>query len=336
MYALLFLQLGALAWLAARGFTNEDARTRQFLVALAAGLVPGLWVLAVGPGHVWLSAASAAIAGSMIWWQASKLSAAYREAVRELRLRREQLCAERENHSREMEGAAAIVSHELRNPLASIKCLASHLSGRITDTATVQRLNVISLEADRLNGVVDRFESMSRPLTALTLAPVRPLALAQELRLLLDARLLQAKVPLEITGDPRVEIEADQDKLLRALLHLVLNATQASPAGQAVAIDIRGGAPGGATIEIVDRGQGTNAQELGRLRKPFSSTRSGGAGLGVAVARALIEQHGGRLSFRSAVGRGTTVTIYLPTRPADEHLAPDDVLAAMKHVEHRD
>jgi signal transduction histidine kinase len=54
---------------------------------------------------------------------------------------------------------------------------------------------------------------------------------------------------------------------------------------------------------------------LERVKRPYYTTREGGTGLGIAVARALVEQHGGRLAFASTPGRGTTVTIELPRSP---------------------
>ena len=69
---------------------------------------------------------------------------------------------------------------------------------------------------------------------------------------------------------------------------------------------------------------------LDRIRKPYFTTKEGGTGLGVAVARGLIEQHGGRLEFRSAAGKGTTVTISLPTK-AKPCLRLPNPLRAHKH-----
>jgi hypothetical protein len=54
---------------------------------------------------------------------------------------------------------------------------------------------------------------------------------------------------------------------------------------------------------------------LDRIRKPYFTTKVGGTGLGVAVARGIIEQHGGRLEYASIVGRGTTASVYIPTKP---------------------
>jgi signal transduction histidine kinase len=107
-----------------------------------------------------------------------------------------------------------------------------------------------------------------------------------------------------------------------------MNAVQASKAGQTVTVEV-GGAAGTAQVKVIDRGEGMTGEVLERLKRPPFSGRKGGAGLGVAVARTLIEQHGGRLLYDSAPGRGTTATVELPQRPP-AHAAPKLVPEALR------
>src|SRR6185369_6243224 len=124
--------------------------------------------------------------------------------------------------------------------------------------------------------------------------------IARELKLLLDARANGAGVSLELTGRSDLEAEVDRRKLQRALFCLVMNAVQASAAGQTVTIEVGPGpAPGNVRIKVVDRGPGMSRDVLERLKRPPFTTREDAAGLGVAVARTLIEQHGGRLEYDS-------------------------------------
>jgi two-component system sensor histidine kinase PilS (NtrC family) len=256
------------------------------------------------------------------------MAAAYDKVAIELGARREELCSVGEDRTRELEGAAARLAHQMKNPLASIKCLSAHMArGCTLDAKTVERLEVVSAEADRLESIVDGFVSLSRGLGDLTLARTRPYEIARELKLLLDVRANDAGVTLELTGRADLEVEGDARKLQRALFCLVMNAVQASPAGQTVTIDVGSPvvsspalAPGPAClphlgIRVVDRGEGMSREVLERLKRPPFSTRKDGAGLGVAVARTLIEQHGGRLDYASTPGQGTTATIELPRRP---------------------
>jgi signal transduction histidine kinase len=65
-------------------------------------------------------------------------------------------------------------------------------------------------------------------------------------------------------------------------------------------------------MRVIDRGAGMSRDVLERIQKPYFTTREGGTGLGVAVARGLVEQHGGHLAYESAPGKGTTVIVDLP------------------------
>jgi signal transduction histidine kinase len=247
------------------------------------------------------------------------VAAAYDKVAIELGARREELCSVGEDRTRELEGAAAHLAHQMKNPLASIKCLSAHMArGCSLDAKTVERLEVVSKEADRLESIVDGFVSLSRGLGDLRLERARLYELVLELKLLLDVRANDAGVTLELTGRPDLELDVDAKKMTRALFCLVMNAVQASPSGRTVTIEVAP-APRPATehvhVKIVDRGEGMSRDVLERLKRPPFSTRKEGAGLGVAVARTLIEQHGGHLEYESAPGQGTTATIALPNRP---------------------
>jgi len=87
---------------------------------------------------------------------------------------------------------------------------------------------------------------------------------------------------------------------------------QASPTGASVGIDVAKTGRDGIEIRVKDAGAGMPPEVLDRIRKPYFTTKEGGSGLGVAVARGLIEQHGGQLRYESAPGKGTTAVILLP------------------------
>ena len=285
----------------------------------------------VSPDYLVLMAGSLVVTavGIADFW--SYMTAAYEKVALELGLRREELCSVGEDATRELEGAAAHLAHEMKNPLASIKCLSAHLARGCfsLDRRVVERLEVVSSEAGRLESIVDGFLSMSRGLGELNLTATRPHEVAHELKLLLEARAAEVGVTLEVTGDADLEIVADPRKLHRALFYLTMNAVQASGPGQTVTIQIDGGASPATVasrIQVVDRGRGMTKETLERLERPPFVSDNGGAGLGVAVARALVEQHGGRLEFESAPGRGTRASIELPHAAAVAAAAPPRLL----------
>jgi signal transduction histidine kinase len=208
---------------------------------------------------------------------------------------------------------AARLAHEVKNPLAAIKGLSKHMARAASDPKTAERLAIVAAEADRLQAIVDGFLSFSRGLDDLKLEPVRPHEVARELAVLLETRAEEAGVGIDVTGDAELALDADERKLRQALLNLVLNAVQASPRGARVSVGVERDCLG-ARITVRDDGVGMSADVLSRIARPYFTTKEGGSGLGVAVARGLIEQHGGQLEFKSAAGKGTTASVILPMK----------------------
>jgi signal transduction histidine kinase len=237
----------------------------------------------------------------------------YERAALELAERREELCSENEDRSRALEGMAARLAHEVRNPLAAIKGLSTHMARNAGDQKTAERLAIVAAEADRLQAIVDGFLSFSRGLDDLNLSTLRPFEVARELAVLLEMRAQEAGVALDVSGDKNLALYADARKLRQALLNLVLNAIQASPRDATVSVSVVGECER-ALITVHDDGIGMTPDVLDRIRKPYFTTKEGGSGLGVAVARGLVEQHGGQIEFRSTTGKGTTVSIRLPMK----------------------
>jgi signal transduction histidine kinase len=238
----------------------------------------------------------------------------YERAAMELAERREELCTENEDRTRALEGMAARLAHEVKNPLAAIKGLSVHMARNASDPKTAERLAIVAAEADRLQGIVEGFLTFSRGLDDLVLAPTKPHEVARELAVLLETRAEDAGVALELSGDPGLVLDADARKLRQALLNVVINAIQASPRGATVRLAVSRSCGEGARITVHDDGTGMTPEVLDRIRKPYFTTKEGGTGLGVAVARGLVEQHGGRMEFKSIPGTGTTVTITLPMK----------------------
>jgi signal transduction histidine kinase len=244
----------------------------------------------------------------------SYVSTAYERVAFELVSRREELCNEGEGRTRALEGVAARLAHEVKNPLAAIKGLSAHMARSATDPKMAERLGIVAAEADRLQSIVESYLSFSRGLGELDVSPTAPYEIARELGLLLETRAADAGVTLEVIGSPDVKLNADARKLRQALLNFVLNAMQASTSGQKVTVDIGKacGVDGFLRLKVIDQGAGMSREVLERIRKPYFTTREEGTGLGVAVARGIVEQHGGHVSYESAPGKGTTVVIDLP------------------------
>lgn len=281
------------------------------------------------PEYVTIAFASAAMSLIAVHSIGQAISGAYERITLELAERREELCSENEGRTRALEGIAARLAHEVKNPLAAIKGLSSHMARglhpdvdvmRMDVTKMKERLAIVAAEAERLQEIVDGFLSFSRGLDDLTVAPTRPHDIARELSLLLETRAADAGVTIEVRGSRELSLDADAKKLRQALLNLVLNAMQASSKGSVVTLEIaKSCADGAAIVRVMDRGAGMTPEILDRIRKPYYTTKEGGSGLGIAIARGIIEQHGGTLRLESASGRGTTATITLPACAKQKH-----------------
>jgi signal transduction histidine kinase len=264
------------------------------------------------PEYVAISLISLVFIAFSIYQMGCRITRAHEQVALELWERREELCTENEDRTKALEGIAARLAHEVKNPLAAIKGLSVHMARTSTDPKVAERLSIVAAEADRVQSILDGFLSFSRGLDDLKVAATNPHQVARELALLLETRAADHGVTLDVGGTPDLSVNADARKLRQALMNLVLNAMQASPSGGTVDIDIAKTGRDGIEIRVKDQGPGMPPEVLDRIRKPYFTTKEGGSGLGVAVARGLIEQHGGQLRYESAPGKGTTAVIALP------------------------
>jgi signal transduction histidine kinase len=292
------------------GFVGLALLSRTSALAATLPLASGL----ATPEYVSLALLASVFGMMGVYRIGCTMTRGYERAAMELAERREELCTENEDRTRALEGMAARLAHEVKNPLAAIKGLSVHMARNATDPKTAERLAIVAAEADRLQGIVEGFLTFSRGLDDLVLAPTKPHEVARELAVLLETRAEDAGVTLELSGDESLVLDADARKLRQALLNIVLNAIQASPRGATVRLAVSRSCGEGARLTVRDDGTGMSPEVLDRIRKPYFTTKEGGTGLGVAVARGLVEQHGGRLEYKSVPGTGTTVTISLPMK----------------------
>ena len=220
----------------------------------------------------------------------------------------------------------SVVSHELRTPLTSLKgALGLLTSGVITALPEPgQELARIALDsADRLARIVDEICDLERLSAGQLVLQRRPHSLGDVVRHAVDAVAVQAQqagvVVRTSVGD--ITTWVDGARTTQALAHLLENAVRAS--GPGAEVTVRGSATDdGVLVEVEDHGCGIDPRDLDRVFGSFTrgdcsdARPHGGTGLGLALARSVVEAHGGRLTARSAVGHGTTFTLALPQRSA--------------------
>ena len=221
----------------------------------------------------------------------------------------------------------AVLSHELKNPLAPILNWAQLLHEENVDAPTrVRALEAIERNARLQARIVDDLLDVSRATTGKLALNIAPIALRPVIQAAIDAVRATAKaksIGLEVEIDPRAgPMLGDAERLQQVLWNLLSNAIKFTPPGGRVEIRLAR-VDGTLQLEVRDNGRGIRPALLPRLFERFwqadpSTTReSGGLGLGLAVVRSLVELHGGSVSADSAgEGHGATFTVRLPL-PSD-------------------
>ncbi len=203
------------------------------------------------------------------------------------------------------------ILHGIKNSLTAVKALVQLGLRNPAEGPSHARLATIQEAVARMQEILDGYLSSARPLEE-----VKPLRtelgqLVSETLLLLNAQASQAGVRLLARGG--AVVEADSRRLKGALVNLVANAIEATPPGGEVVVEVRPCA-GEAELVVRDTGRGMPPETLRRVGTPFFTTRQGGTGLGVALARSVIALHGGSMRYESQPGKGTTVRATLPSR----------------------
>jgi signal transduction histidine kinase len=210
-------------------------------------------------------------------------------------------------------GMAAMVAHEVRNPLGILRGQVELARERLPVEAPPrerERFDEMLAEIDRLNRITQEFLALARDLP-IEPAPVDLAALVRAI--VDDAKTAAKEATIEVAAPDALEVSADAGKLRQAILNLVLNAVQVGGASVTVRVEVaRAGAR--ARITVADDGPGVPAELAPTLFEPFVGSRKGGSGLGLAVARRIAERHDGTLVLESTPGeRGARFSIYLPT-----------------------
>jgi signal transduction histidine kinase len=204
------------------------------------------------------------------------------------------------------------VAHEIRNPLNFISLSVDHLIDKPVDESSKELLQRIKQEIKRLDSLVGNFLAYGKPLKIVP-KPVKIINLIEETLSLVYAR--AEKVGVEIVKKYDIDdvtIEADPELIKTCLFNVFQNSFQAMPDGGELTIAVI--SENNSTIlSMSDTGSGLDEKIIGKVFEPFFTTRERGLGLGLAMTKRVIEEHGGMVSFRSSAGNGSTVEFILPT-----------------------
>ncbi|MDD2582554.1 MAG: ATP-binding protein [Desulfuromonadaceae bacterium] len=204
----------------------------------------------------------------------------------------------------------AILAHEIRNPLAGIKGYAQVIAKKPEDERNGGFARRIVLETLRLETLVSDLLSYARSERNSTAAvDIGEVAVHTADLLRHEAEQLHVEIVSECPEG--ILIPGNRDRLSQALLNIGKNAVQAVSDGGTVRITVET-AGRQAIIRVCDDGQGINLEDMSRIFEPFFTTKARGSGLGLALCRKIIEEHGGKIAVQSVAGEGTSVTIAIP------------------------
>jgi len=218
---------------------------------------------------------------------------------------------------------AAVVAHEINNPLAGILTYAKLLRkwidrGEMKDQKLAEAaecLDLISGESRRCGDIVRNLLTFSRT-APMNVATTDLNAIVDRAVRLVGHQLEMAGIELQLDLDDDLpKVQCDSAQIEQVLLALIMNAIDAVPHGGNLWLRTRmTPANDGVEIEVRDDGTGISAEVLSHIFEPFQTTkeRGHGVGLGLAISHSIVERHRGQIRVQSELGKGTTVTVTLP------------------------
>jgi PAS domain S-box-containing protein len=210
---------------------------------------------------------------------------------------------------------AAMIVHEVRNPLATVYMALTGFKQMALPPAGQLRLELAVEESERLQRLLNEILAYSRE-QKLAEEKIEMGMLVEELQQslqvlpLADGRQIVVK-----TDGKQLTVTGDRDKLKQVFINLVTNACEAIPAGEQVTWKVESQPNHWIRIQIHNGGTPIPPEILPKLTQPFVSTKPGGNGLGLAITKRIVEAHGGSLAIASDAEQGTFVVVKLPALP---------------------
>jgi len=225
-------------------------------------------------------------------------------------------------HARRVEELSASIAHEIRNPITAARSLVQQMGEDPSARDNVEYASVALEELERVERSVSHLLRFAREedlnLREVPLADVVDSAVET-----LRERLRSLGVALERDVAPSLTLQADPEKLRRVVINLLGNALDAfgdSPT-EAPRISIQAGENLAGTevwLRVKDNGPGMDEVHLGRIWRPFYTSKSSGTGLGLAITKKVVDAHGGCIEALSEPGAGTEFLLRFPKRPRSE------------------
>lgn len=226
------------------------------------------------------------------------------------RLHRTQMS--RAEHLSTLGELATGLAHEIRNPLAGIAGVVEIIARDLPPTSPARAVvKDVRHEISQINRIITDLLDTARP----RLPQVRPADLNTTVEhsvMLARQQALSKPISIEFFKNPGLpDVPHDGDQIHQVLLNLLLNAIQAIDGPGIIKVELDEVGPHVA-VRVTDSGRGIPADTLPDIFKPFYTTKGNGTGLGLSLAKRIVEEHQGTIEVISTVGKGTQMTVYLP------------------------
>lgn len=207
---------------------------------------------------------------------------------------------------------AAVISHEIRNPLGIIRSSAELLKKKVIGFDPNNTIpDIVIEESSRLNNIITDFLKYARPRPP-RLAPCRIEDVLEKNLTFLATQLEGKGYSVQKTvGDNLPAVTADADMLYQAFLNIFINALQAMPDGGQIILQVQA-KPDVLEVIIADQGGGVPQEILGKVWDPFFTTKDKGTGLGLGIVKNIVDAHGGDIFIKNASDGGARFIIHLP------------------------
>ena len=207
------------------------------------------------------------------------------------------------------------LAHEVRNPLNAIGLQMTLLERKLraadVDASIYEPvLDAVQAEVRRIQGLNSEILDFAKPVEVV-LAPANVVEILEEIQRAHQLTLDAGGVCMEITSRGEVVLPCDRDRLAQVFVNLLTNAVEAMTEGGEITVDIDGSV-GGVVVEFSDTGEGMPPAVKYQIFDLFHTTKAAGTGIGLAIARKIVEAHGGSIDVMSRPGEGATFTVYLP------------------------
>jgi signal transduction histidine kinase len=209
-------------------------------------------------------------------------------------------------------------AHQVRNPLGIIRSVAESILESGPGRRTRSSLEAVLKAVDGLNERLKEFIEFSKPVRPF-LKPLQPAQATERAAKTLQERLERSHIELKIQlSEGLPELLMDPDHVHTILVNLLANGADAMPEGGQLEVTWSYDAPTQtAQLCVKDEGKGISAEHLEEVGKPFFSTKTGAAGLGLAIIKRLLRAYEGELTVESTSGQGTTLTCCFHAKKGD-------------------